>query len=73
MCEDRSVPIGIFVWCVVFFFFSDTVRSLFKGRVRFGEGLLGENYNRIAARGRGGGVAGLSPRSALQRPLRLRA
>ena len=33
----------------------------------FGEGLLGENYNRIAA----GGLGGLSPRSALQH-LRLR-
>ena len=71
MCKDRSVQPGIFVRCIVLFlsFFFDTVCCLFKGKERrFGEGLLGENYNRIAA----GGLGGLSLRSALQRLLRLR-
>ena len=49
-----------------FFFFLIPCVVFSKGRDRrFGEGLLGENYNRIAA----GGLGGLSPRSALQRRL----
>ena len=64
---------GLFVRCVLlflsFFFFSIPCVVFSKGKERrFGEGLLGENYNRIAA----GGLGGLSPRSALQHLLRLR-
>ena len=69
--KDRSMRPGIFVRCVVlflsfpFFFFSIPCVVFSKGRDRrFGEGLLGENYNRIAA-----GLGGLSPRSALLRLL----
>ena len=50
-------------------FFSIPCVVFSKGKERrFGEGLLGENYNRIAARGFGG----LSPRSVLRHLLRLR-
>ena len=61
LCTVRSL--------VSFLFFSIPCIVFPKGKERrFGEGLLGENYNRIAA----GGLGGLSPRSALQHLLRLR-
>ena len=72
--EQEKIWQGLFVRCVVlflsfFFFFPIPCIVFSKGEERrFGEGPLGENYNRIAA----GGLGGLSPRSALQHPLRLR-
>ena len=74
-CELTALSALIFVpfqvqekvWRGRFFSIPCVVFSKGKER-RFGEGLLGENYNRIAA----GGLGGLSPRSALQHFLRPR-
>ena len=63
--KDRSIGPGIFVRCVVFFVGTVRVLSQRKER-RLGEGLLGENNNRIAAEG-----LGAKPAISVKTPHRL--